>query len=48
MLSSILENEQWKQKLQATTNYNGVIALEKYSELKQLILEKIAQEEDTE
>jgi hypothetical protein len=35
-------------KLQATTNYNGVIALEKYSELKQLILEKIAQEEDTE
>jgi hypothetical protein len=35
-------------KLQATTNYNGVIELEKYSELKQLILDKIAQEEDTE
>jgi hypothetical protein len=34
--------------LQTTTNQNGVIALEKYSELKQVILAKIAQAEDTE
>jgi hypothetical protein len=35
-------------KPQPTTNQNGVIALEKYSELKHFILEKIATEKDTE